>query len=168
MPHSDKTYKTIASRTGRAIEGFSMGGRGATRLALKYPEMFCSLFNQAGNVFHTADLFDPSKLEVYPNNYLGKDKSRYIENDAYLILAKNLDRIKGNLRIQVACGTKDDGHLPSVREFHQALVKAAVDHTYWELEGLAHEQQKMLDRYKRIWFDYHVESFRRAAGGKMQ
>ena len=168
IPHIDKTYRTIASRAGRAIEGFSMGGRGATRLALKYPELFCSLFNQAGNVFHTADLFDPSKPEEYPNNYLGKDKSRYIENDAYLILAKNLDRIKGNLRIQVACGTKDDGHLPSVREFHQALVKAEVDHTYWELEGLAHEQQKMLDRYKGIWFDYHVESFRRAAGGKMQ
>ena len=162
IPHIDATYRTVASRAGRAIEGFSMGGRGATRLALKYPEMFCSLFNQAGNVFHTADLYDPSKPDVYPNNYLGKDKARYIEDDAYLLLAKNLDRIKAGLRIQVACGTKDDGHLPSVREFHQALVKAGVDHTYWEIEGLAHKQTEMLAQYKGIWFDYHVESFRRA------
>ncbi len=162
IPHIDSTYRTTASRAGRAIEGFSMGGRGATRLALKYPEMFCSLFNQAGNVFHTADLYDPSKPDVYPNNYLGKDKASYIENDAYLLLAKNLDRIKAGLRIQIACGTKDDGHLPSVREFHQALVKAGVDHTYWEIEGLAHQQTRMLDQYKGIWFDYHVESFRRS------
>ena len=138
-----------------------MGGRGATRLALKYPELFCSLFNQAGNVFHTADLYDPSKPGEYPNNYLGKDKARYIENDSYLLLAKNLDRIKAGLRIQIACGTKDAGHLPSVREFHQALLLAGVDHTYWEIEDLAHQQGRMVDGFKAIWFDYHVESFRR-------
>ena len=162
IPHIDKTYRTVAGREGRAIEGFSMGGRGATRLALKYPEMFCSLFNQAGNVFHTSEKFDPSKPEVYPNNYLGKDKARFIADDPYLILEKNIERVK-RLRIQVACGTKDDGHLPSVREFHQALVKWGVDHTYFEVEGLAHERTKLVSLYRAWWFDYHVESFRRAA-----
>ena len=38
IPYIDKTYRTIASRTGRAIQGMSMGGFGAMRLALKYPE----------------------------------------------------------------------------------------------------------------------------------
>ena len=163
IPHIDQSYRTIADRKGRAIEGFSMGGRGATRLALKYPEMFCSLFNQAGNVYHIADMYDPSKPDVYPNNYLGKDKARYVDNDSFLLLKKNIEKIRGKLRIQVACGTRDDGHLPTVRQFHEALLQASVDHTYLEIEGLAHQQTQMLQLYRPVWFDYHAESFRRAA-----
>lgn len=45
IPHIDATYRTIADRKGRCIEGFSMGGRGAVHLALKHPDLFCSLFN---------------------------------------------------------------------------------------------------------------------------
>ena len=163
IPYIDATYRTIASRDGRAIEGFSMGGRGATRLALKYPEMFCSLHNQAGNVLHIADLFDPAKRDQYPNNYLGPDRARYVENDTFLLLKKNLAAIKGGLRIAITCGTRDDGHLPTVREFHAALLAAGVDHTYLEVEGLAHEHDKLVNQYRPIWFDYHAESFRRAA-----
>lgn len=162
IPHIDTTYRTIAARHGRCIEGFSMGGRGSTRLALKYPDMFCSLFNQAGNVYHVSELFDSPPNEDY-RAYLGSDKQRYIDNDPYLLLAKNLDQIKGRLRIQIFCGTQDDGHLPSVREFHAALLKAGVDHTYLEIEGLAHDRAKMINQYRAIWFDYHVESLRLAA-----
>jgi endo-1,4-beta-xylanase len=162
IPHIDSTYRTIAARHGRCIEGFSMGGRGSTRLALKYPELFCSLFNQAGNVYHVAELFDSPPNEEY-RAYSGPDKQRYIENDPYLLLAKNLDRLKGKLRIQIYSGTRDDGHLPSIREFHAALLKASVDHTYFEIEGLAHDRDKMINQYRAIWFDYHVESLRLAA-----
>jgi len=164
IPHIDSSYRTIAARHGRCIEGFSMGGRGSTRLALKYPELFCSLFNQAGNVYHVSELFEAPPNEDY-RAYHGPDRQRYIENDPYLLLAKNLDRIKGKLRIQIFCGTRDDGHLPSIREFHAALLKARVDHTYLEVEGLAHDRAKMINQYRAIWFDYHVESLRLAAKG---
>jgi len=42
LPHIDKTYRTIGGREGRAIEGFSQGGRGTTRILMKYPELWCS------------------------------------------------------------------------------------------------------------------------------
>ena len=42
IPHIDKTYRTIGGRKGRAIEGFSQGGRGTTRILMKYPELWCS------------------------------------------------------------------------------------------------------------------------------
>ncbi len=163
IPHIDATYRTIASRAGRAIEGFSMCGRGATRLALKYPELFCSLHNQAGNVLHIADLFDPAKRDQYPNNYLGTERARYVENDSFLLLKKNVAAIKAGLRIAITCGTRDDGHLPTVRDFHAALLAAGVDHTYLEVEGLAHEHDKLITLHRTTWFDYHAESFRRAA-----
>jgi enterochelin esterase-like enzyme len=160
IPFIDRTYRTIANRSGRAIEGFSMGGRGATRLAMKYPGMFCSLFNQSGNVTHESEEFNPS--DPASLNYLGPDRQRYVENDSYLLLKKNLQMIKGTLRIQMWCGTQDPGHLGTVRQFHQALLDAGVDHTYMEIEGLPHERTEMVARYRNIWFDYHVESFRRS------
>ncbi len=42
IPHIDATYRTIADRKGRGIEGFSQGGRGTTRIMFKHPQLFCS------------------------------------------------------------------------------------------------------------------------------
>lgn len=163
IPHIDATYRTIATRAGRAIEGFSMGGRGATRLAMKYPELFCSLHNQAGNVMHLLDLYDPKKPDVYPNSYLGPNRAPYEENDVYTLVRKNAAAIKSGVRILITCGTRDDGHLPTIRDYHAALLAAGIDHTYLEVEGLAHEHDKLVTMYRTTWFDYHAESFRRAS-----
>ena len=42
IPHIDSTYRTIAKREGRGIEGFSQGGRGTARIMFKHPELFVS------------------------------------------------------------------------------------------------------------------------------
>ena len=165
IPHIDATFRTIAEKKGRCIEGFSMGGRGSTRLAVKYPDMFCSLFCQAGNVPKTAEAYNPEDKENHPNSYLGPDKQNYIDNDAFLLVEKNINKIKnGKLRIQIACGTQDPGHLKTVREFHQHLVDLKIDHTYLEIEGLAHKRTQMKSIYRKIWYDYHVESLKRSGG----
>jgi endo-1,4-beta-xylanase len=154
IPHIDATCRTLADRKARCIEGFSMGGRGSTHLAMRYPELFGSLFNQSGNVYHVSDV---SKA---PNTYLGSDVERLKANDPYLNLEKNLAFIKTNLRIQVACGTADPDHLVTVREYHAALTKAGVPHSYFEVEGLDHNQKKMIDGRKATWFDFHIESLK--------
>ncbi len=154
IPHIDATYRTVADRKARCLEGFSMGGRGATHLATRYPKMFCSLFNQAGNVFHVSD---PSQL---PNAYLGNDPERLKANDPYLNLIKNRDYIKANLRIQAACGAEDAAHIKTVREFHAALTAAEVPHSYFEVEGVAHNKKKLYESRKNTWFDFHVESLK--------
>ena len=40
MPHIEKKYRTLNTRDGRVIGGLSMGGYGALRYVLKYPEKF--------------------------------------------------------------------------------------------------------------------------------
>lgn len=40
IPHVDATYRTIASREGRAVGGYSMGGYGAIRFLLAHPSLF--------------------------------------------------------------------------------------------------------------------------------
>jgi len=152
IPHIDATYRTLADRKARCIEGFSMGGRGSTHLAMRFPELFASLFNQSGNVYHVSDV---SKA---PNTYLGSDPERLKANDPYLNLEKNLAFIQANLHIQVACGTADPDHLITVREYHEALTKAGMPHSYFEVEGLDHNQKKMIDGRKATWFDFHIES----------
>ena len=42
IPHIDNTYRTIAERSGRGLEGFSQGGRGTTRIMFKHPHLFAS------------------------------------------------------------------------------------------------------------------------------
>jgi enterochelin esterase-like enzyme len=48
IPYVDSNWRTIASREGRGLEGFSMGANGTTRFAFRYPEMFCSAIPMAG------------------------------------------------------------------------------------------------------------------------
>jgi S-formylglutathione hydrolase FrmB len=40
IPYIDANYSTITDRSGRAVAGYSMGGFGALRYALVYPELF--------------------------------------------------------------------------------------------------------------------------------
>lgn len=162
IPHIDKTYRTVASRKGRCIEGFSMGGRGSTRLAMKYPDMFCSLFCQAGNVPPLLEIYDATPADQRAGLLLGADRATWEQDDVYRITTENCDRIRENVRIMIACGTRDLTHIVTIREFHQHLRKLKIDHTYLEIEGLAHKRTEMIRLLKPIWFDYHVESLRRA------
>ena len=40
IAHVDSTYRTVASRNGRGVAGYSMGGYGAIRYSLAHPDLF--------------------------------------------------------------------------------------------------------------------------------
>lgn len=48
IPYIDATYRTNATRASRVIEGFSMGGFGAMKNALKFPGMFSVCISYEG------------------------------------------------------------------------------------------------------------------------
>lgn len=52
IPHIDQTYRTIASKVGRAIAGLSMGGGGAFVYAQRHPEMFNAAYSTSGLLDH--------------------------------------------------------------------------------------------------------------------
>ena len=58
LPEVQQRFRTIEKREGRVIAGLSMGGYGAARFALKYPEVFAA----AGHDFYKIDrgLFSPA------------------------------------------------------------------------------------------------------------
>ncbi|MEM9365247.1 MAG: alpha/beta hydrolase-fold protein [Planctomycetota bacterium] len=161
IPHIDSTMPTIGDRVGRCIEGFSMGGRGAIRLAMKHPKLFCSVFCQAGNVPHLLDTFDQLGVEERETSLLGPKRETWEADDVYAVTTRNQADIKQNVRIQIACGTKDGGHLPTIRDFHAHLMELGIDHTYMELQNLAHKRTEMLAQLGPIWFDSHVTALAR-------
>lgn len=162
MPHIDATYRTVAKQSHRAIEGFSMGGRGSTRLAVKHPQLFCSLFCQAGNVPALLSQYDENTSDEFAHPMLGADRANYEADDVYALTTKNAKEIKKSLAIQIACGTKDGGHLPTVKQWHAHLLSLGIDHTYIELDRLAHRRTEMMERLRPIWFDHHFDAMARA------
>jgi enterochelin esterase-like enzyme len=78
IPHVDANFRTIASSGARVVEGFSMGGFGATKFYTKYPHMFAACVEYDGALvtwqtmlqFHTAlaaEIFNND--QAYFNQY---------------------------------------------------------------------------------------------------
>ena len=61
VPYIDATYRTIATRESRAIQGFSMGGFGAMEYAVKFPSLFGTAVGLDGALTVYSDL-----LRVHP------------------------------------------------------------------------------------------------------
>ena len=59
IPHIDATYRTIASKEGRAIAGLSMGGGGSFVYAQRRPDMFNAAYSTSGLLDHR---YRPGKL----------------------------------------------------------------------------------------------------------
>jgi len=86
IPHIDATYRTMADRHGRGIEGFSQGGRGTMRLSLRYPELFCSAAPGGGGYetekrISESDGYENENLKFAPGDNVWDLARRYAEGD---------------------------------------------------------------------------------------
>ena len=101
IPHVDAAYRTIATREGRGLEGFSQGGRGTARLMFKYPELFCSAAPIGGGHQHEKHASEnagreTSGIQFEPGN------NTYDLARSYAMRMKDMP-----LRILVGVGKKD-------------------------------------------------------------
>jgi enterochelin esterase-like enzyme len=138
IAHIDATYSTIANKTGRALQGFSMGGQACMRFATKFPQMFSSAYciapasdDVAPNYpicvpgVHCSDVTssDPTELSVLFNN----STAAYQNDSVWGSGAYNAPNING-LPIHVLVGSLD------------ALDAVAVDYfTLLDYAGVAHD-----------------------------
>lgn len=127
----DRTFPTRAERAGRAIGGLSMGGYGALRLGLGYPDLFCSANSHSGaltrgSVKKNADGI-PRIANVFGTSPAGTDHD--------LIVLARKAKIAGKLpAIRIDCGKKDF-LIEENRTYHNALLKMKIDHQYAEFPG---------------------------------
>jgi len=131
----DTVFHTRAERTGRCIGGLSMGGYGALKLALQYPELFVSANSHSGapGYGHGFRSNEPEAQRI-----LGKKTMTGGPNDLYL-LAEKAKKGKKSQRpeLWIDCGT-EDFLIEDNRAFHAHLTKIGLPHHYQEFPG-AHE-----------------------------
>jgi putative tributyrin esterase len=160
--HVDATYRTIAARESRAINGLSMGGYGALMLGLKHPDLFCSIGTHSGAIGFAKSMAerlrkgeDAAKkkgnrtLSDTPNLDIGVEgfnsqvertpKGKLFttpeEADAYDPFKIVLGVSKEKLpHIYIDCGT-DDGLVKSNQEFVKLLMDNKIPFTYAESPG---------------------------------
>jgi len=119
---ADHIRDTFPATNGKwAIGGNSMGGFGAVRLGLKYPQRFCSVWSHSGG-FPTADRL--------PAHWYWSGKADDL--DCYA-LADQLDP-QTMPRLAFDCGT-DDHLLGDNRHLHAFLTARDIPHIYQEHPG---------------------------------
>jgi len=125
----DTMFPTKAERKGRCIGGLSMGGYGAIKLALQYPDLFCSAHSHSGALGYGHGLRAdwPEMARILGDKIAGGGP-----NDLYL-LAAEAGRSKWPA-MWIDCGTEDE-LLAQNRAFHTHLKKLRLPHEYKEFSG---------------------------------
>lgn len=154
IPLIDATYRTIATRDGRAAHGFSMGASGSLKFAIKYPEMFCSAVAYGGGAVDLEKSTSPFIVNILKRN-LNADPKLIRQNNTYHFLDKNHDVVrKLGIRFFLICGDKDSW-MKSAVTFQQALHNkqipcelARVPEVGHSLSGLTKTEGKAAARFQ--------------------
>lgn len=106
IPHVDSTYRTLANRESRVIGGYSMGGYGAIRYSLAYPDMFMGVIVLSPAVYTPLPPSDSSTREF---GSFGDDTSLFNE-DIYTNLnyPALLTTLSGEYRLNMFIAVGDD------------------------------------------------------------
>jgi len=144
IPHIDATYRTIATRQGRAIEGHSMGGFGALHLGFNNPNLFIAVTgNSPGGA--TLDIPQPEpgsgRIDSFAIVY-GSDKDYYVAMAPTTLAAKNAAKVREQT-VRIICGTKDD-LFPNAQWIHEQLIKSGIAHEWLPVPESPHNHDQLL------------------------
>lgn len=164
IPFIDKNYRTIAERRARAIEGFSMGGFGALKLAFKYPQLFCSVVSGAPALVDWAAVSHSQRHGAQERSKrMWNNDQKVFESDHPSTWAeKNADRLRGKLRIRIVVGDEDTLKERFIDAFCAQLRKLNLPHEYEVLEGIGHSRIRVYPLVGLKGFQFHAVSFSRA------
>jgi endo-1,4-beta-xylanase len=140
LPHIDATYRTIATRKGRAIEGMSMGGYGTLHLGLKYPELF-------GTVSALAPSIKPMSEEPpVVTEPFGNDPAYWNQLDPTAVAKVHAaEIIKSGTHIRIYVGDRDP-LLKPVTEFHGLLTSLGIAHDFAVVPGAEHRYDEIISK----------------------
>ncbi|NUO78649.1 T9SS type A sorting domain-containing protein [candidate division KSB1 bacterium] len=78
IPHIDATWRTLADREYRAIDGFSLGGYNSTMLSLRHPDLFISVGSYDGTIMWY-NLDDPRRPGAGPDDPIWFSREPYFD-----------------------------------------------------------------------------------------
>jgi putative tributyrin esterase len=128
LNETEQKWPVGGRRERRAIAGFSMGGFGAVRFALKHPYVFGSASSLNG-------FFDAAELEklVGTKTYqmMFKNSSKRIQQNSPLFMNISTDILP---KLLIDCGVSD-AFIGQNRDLNQRLLELEIPHEYVEREG---------------------------------
>ena len=138
----ERNFPVRKDRAGRAIGGLSMGGFGAVKLALKHPDLFCSVDSHSGVLGWLRDPLEAKALTRESTRIFGESPAGGPEDP--FALAEQLSRRK-RPALRIDCGEEDPFILQN-RAFHEHLETLGFPHEYHESPG-THDWQ---------YWEYHT------------
>ncbi len=140
LPDVERRYRTITTRAGRAVAGLSMGGYGALKFGVKYPDRFIFAASMSGA--HGAPTWDPNDKELL--SFVKPSVARvYGAMDNPVRPANDLTKLFNDLSPErsaqlpffyLDCGT-EDFLFNSNRALDELLIKRKIPHEFRELPG---------------------------------
>ena len=146
-PHIDANWRTIATREGRLLDGFSMGGYGAARFGFRYPELFQNVSMMgAGPMQETLDR-TPRASSVQAKSLLrdvyGGKQARFLAVSPRRYAEQNATTLARGSRLRLVIGDRDET-FESNRNFHDHLMRLGIPHQWIVLPGIGHDPMGVL------------------------
>jgi endo-1,4-beta-xylanase len=152
IPHIDATFRTVADRRGRALEGMSMGGFGALALSMRHPDMFGSVVAYAAGLLEAEEVGDgsltlvlalnegltqpPSVRGTFMNIFGGRP-ALYAPYDPLALLPTLATTLRDRLPIRLVIGT-EDGLWNVNQQLHELMLELDYAHDFVPVPGVGH------------------------------
>jgi putative tributyrin esterase len=141
IPDVERRFRTFKGRQGRAIAGLSMGGYGALKFGVKYPERFIFAASMSGALdAATLSVDNPratwEALRVSIQQTFGPlDSPTRAANDLYKLIRNfPAERLASLPFLYLDCGT-EDGLIATNRELATVLLERKIPHEFRQLPG---------------------------------
>lgn len=158
IPHIDATYRTIATRGGRAIEGFSQGGRGATRVMFKYPELFVSAAPGGPGYAVERSIYENGGVEEDRRGVGGRRYEFGPGNDAYSLALSYARRHEPPLRIAIWIGSEGFNYEATL-EYLGFLYAQGIEPSRFVVNGVGHNPVHLYQDIGMELMRFHAENF---------
>jgi poly(3-hydroxybutyrate) depolymerase len=162
IPHIDATYRTIASREGRLLDGYSMGGYGSARLGFKYTDLFRAISIMGGGPLQAELIQAPRAGRLRAAELLqkvyGGDQEYFRSVSPRRIAKENAEAITKDSLIRIVCGDQDETFNNNLA-FHLHLQELAIPHTWTVLEGIDHNPMKTLEALGDSNWQFYRQAF---------
>jgi enterochelin esterase-like enzyme len=163
LPHIDTTFRTISTREGRIVEGFSMGGYGAARLGFKYPQLFGAVSILAGGPLDLdfagpRATGNPAERERILKGTFGGDLEYYRSQHPITVAQQQADVVRGKVPVRVAVGSRDNTG-PLNRAYSEHLKELNITHSFTIVPGVGHETLALLKGLGEANWEFYREAF---------
>ena len=162
IPHIDATYRTIASRDGRLLDGYSMGGYGSARLGFKYTDLFRAISIMGGGPLQAELIQTPRAGRLRAAELLqkvyGGDQEYFRSVSPRRLAKENAAAITKGSLIRMVCGDQDETFNNNLA-FHLHLQELAIPHTWTVLEGIDHNPMKTLEALGDSNWQFYRQAF---------